>query len=139
MNVVDTIAAEQTAAQRIQIPSGLLGLEQIKEYELIALPDEDPFLWLQSAGVPDVAFLLISPFLVRRDYHPDISANDLADLGLQGSDDLQLFNIVTLHGNAQATVNLKGPIAINRLTKIAKQVVLNNAADYSVRHPIIAS
>ena len=139
MKVVDTIEAEQTSTQRVQIPSGLLGLENIKEYELIALPTEDPFLWLQSAGVPDVAFLLVSPFLVLSDYQPDISEDDIQALGLQDSADALLYNIVTVRGDAPATVNLKGPIVMNRVTKIAKQVVLSNAADYSVRHPIIAS
>jgi flagellar assembly factor FliW len=139
MKVVDTIEAEQTGTQRIQIPSGLLGLEHIKEYELIAVPAEDPFIWLQSAGVPDVAFLLVSPFLVVSDYQPDISDNDMQALGLQDPAGALLYNIVTVRGSAPATVNLKGPVVINRATKVAKQVVLNNAADYSVHHPIVAS
>lgn len=124
--------------ERIQIPSGLLGLEHIKEYELLANPAEDPFMWLQSAGAPDVAFLLISPFVVMSDYRPDISDSDMQTLGLHDGDTAMIFNIVTLRGSSPATVNLKGPIAINRSTKIAKQVILNNASDYSVRHPIIA-
>jgi flagellar assembly factor FliW len=139
MKVHDAIEAEQTDPQHIQIPAGLLGLEQIKEYELIAVPAEEPFMWLQSVGTPDVAFLLVSPFLVLGNYRPDISDHDLEALGLSDCDGALLYNIVTLRGNAPATVNLKGPIAINRLTKIAKQVVLNNAADYCVRHPIITS
>jgi flagellar assembly factor FliW len=139
MKVVETIEAEQTNAQRIQIPSGLLGLEHIKEYELMANPAEDPFVWLQSAGVPDVAFLLISPFVVLTDYRPDIASDDVAVLALADAADALIFNIVTLHGPTAATVNLKGPIVINRVTKVAKQVILSNAAAYSVRHPIVAA
>jgi flagellar assembly factor FliW len=86
-----------------------------------------------------VAFLLISPFLVLSDYQPDISDDDIEALGLQDSADALLFNIVTVRGSAPATVNLKGPIVLNRVTKVAKQVILNNASDYSVHHPIIAS
>jgi flagellar assembly factor FliW len=33
-------------------------------------------------------------------------------------------------------VNLKGPIIINRNTHIGKQVVIANASDYSVQHPL---
>lgn len=140
MKVADTFEVmENTGALRIQIPAGLLGLEHIKEYELIAVPAEDPFMWLQSAGAPDVAFLLVSPFLVLSDYRPDISYDDMQSLGLQDSADALLYNIVTVRGDAPATVNLKGPIVMNRVTKIAKQVVLSNAAEYAVRHPIIAS
>lgn len=138
MKVIDTFAIERSAeAHRIHIPSGLLGLEHIKEYELVSSTTEEPFLWLQSAGVPDVAFLLISPFLVLSDYQPDISEDDAATLGLDPEGDAIVFNIVTLRADSEATVNLKGPIIINRRTKVAKQVVLNNAAAYSVRHPIV--
>jgi flagellar assembly factor FliW len=137
MKVVDTFETERsTDAQRVQVPAGLLGLEHIKEYELVSDPAEEPFAWLQSAGVPDVAFLLISPFIVMNDYKPDISDDDADVLGLSDSNDALVFNIVTLRGASAATVNLKGPIVINRRTNVAKQVVLNNAADYSVRHPI---
>jgi len=31
---------------------------------------------------------------------------------------------------------LKGPIVINRHTHIGKQVIITNAADYSVHHPL---
>lgn len=137
MNVEGTSVGDQASTKRIQIPGGLLGLEHIKEYELISVPDEDPFMWLQSAGAPKVTFLLVSPFAVRRDYRPDISDTDVQSLGLQTSDDALLFNIVTARDNATATVNLKGPILINRATNVARQVVLNNAAEYSVRHPIL--
>jgi flagellar assembly factor FliW len=36
-------------------------------------------------------------------------------------------------------VNLKGPIVINRRTLIGKQVIINNAAQYSLNHPLAAS
>ncbi len=136
MNVTDTIDAEPTSAQRIRIPSGLLGFEHLKDYELIANPDEEPFLWLQVAAQPDLAFLLVPPFLVSPDYHPNIPDDDVEVLGLRAAEDAELLNIVTLRGSSGATVNLKGPIVINRHTRMAKQVVLNNASEYSVQHPM---
>lgn len=140
MKVADTFEVQRSAdAQRIHIPAGLLGLEHIKEYEMVFTPAEEPFVWLQSAGVPDVAFLLISPFIVMNDYRPDISHDDVQSLELTDASDAVVFNIVTLRGVSAATVNLKGPIVMNRRTNLARQVVLNNAADYSVRHPIVAS
>ncbi len=139
MNVIDTREPAPVCTDRIQIPSGLLGLEHIKEYELIENPDDDPFKWLQSSEAPHISFLLVSPFLVRRDYQPDISDNDFESLGLRQSEDALVFNIVTVRGNNPATVNLKGPIVINRRTRVGRQVVLNNASEYSVRHPILPS
>jgi len=126
-------------AHRIRIPAGLLGLEPIKEYELVANPANDPFLWMQSVGAtPDVAFLLVSPFVVVPEYQPDISDDDAAALELTAPDDALVLNIVTLRRPGSATVNLKGPIVINRRTRLARQIVLNNASEYSVSHPINA-
>jgi flagellar assembly factor FliW len=120
----------------VRLPLGLLGFERIKEYRLLANPAEAPFLWLQWPNDASLAFLVINPFLVAPDYSPDIPDEDAAFLGLQGPDEALLFNIVTLHGSSPATVNLKGPIVFNRRTLLGKQVVLNNASDYSVRHPL---
>src|SRR6185369_99926 len=97
---------------------------------------EQPFVWLQAAETPALAFLLISPFVVTSDYQPDIPAADVESLGLAAPDDALVLNIVTLRRDSVATVNLKGPIVVNRHTRVARQVVLNNAAQYSVQHPL---
>ena len=47
-----------------------------------------------------------------------------------------MLNIVTLRGKQSATINLKGPIVINRHTLIGKQVILANAADFTLQHPL---
>ena len=61
-------------------------------------------------------------------------------LGLKNPEDALLLNIVTVQKQGQgATMNLKGPIVINRNTGIGKQVVIANASDYSVQHPLLVS
>jgi flagellar assembly factor FliW len=55
---------------------------------------------------------------------------------LKAPNDALLFNIVTLRGPSRATLNLKGPIVINRHTHMGKQVILANASNYSVEHPL---
>jgi flagellar assembly factor FliW len=40
-----------------------------------------------------------------------------------------------LKSDGSATVNLKGPIVINRHTMIGKQVVLSQSS-YAIKHPI---
>lgn len=123
-------------AELIRMPAGLLGFEQVKEFRLVSNPADEPFLWLQAEKSPTLAFLLISPFLVAPHYQPDIDTDDAQSLGITEPDDALLFNIVTLRGSSAATVNLKGPIVVNRHTGVARQIVLNNAGDYSVQHPI---
>jgi flagellar assembly factor FliW len=139
MNCVTDIEVEKTAAPQateLRLPGGILGFEQMKDYLLIANPDEEPFLWLQVKDDATLAFVVIDPFLVAPDYQPDIPQADVESIGLKNVGDALLLNIVTVHGQANATVNLKGPVVINRHTRVARQVVIANAVDYSVKHPL---
>lgn len=123
----------------IQLPYGLLGFEHVKSYQLVAKPGEEPFMWFQMQGEPNHAFLVIPPAFAAPDYRPDIAELDAEYLGLESSADALVLNIVTLHGQKPPTVNLKGPIVINRHTLTGKQVIPNNAADYSLHHPLPVS
>ena len=132
----DTDAAATVGATDIRLPTGLLGFEHLKDYLLITNPEEEPFKWLRVKGDATLAFIVINPFIVAPDYLPDLPQVDVEFLGLKEPDDAALFNIVTVHGPGRATVNLKGPIVINRHTLVGKQVVIANAAEYSVQFPL---
>ncbi len=120
----------------VRMPAGLLGFEHMKDYLLIAKPGEAPFHWLQVKNNPALAFVVIEPFFFMPDYQPDIPQADVDFLGLSSPDDAAVYVIVTVAGPRRATVNLKGPIVINRNTGLAKQVVIANATQYSVQHPL---
>jgi flagellar assembly factor FliW len=120
----------------IRIPLGLLGFERIKEFIAMVDPAEDPFLWLQVSNDPTLAFLVIPAQMLLPDYRPDITADDVAFLELQSPEDGWVLSIVTIRGPGQVTMNLKGPIVVNRRTLKAKQVIPMNAAEYSVQHPL---
>jgi flagellar assembly factor FliW len=120
----------------VHLPSGLLGFEQIKKYVLVSDPAEEPFKWLQVPGDSSLAFLVISPFQAVPDYTPEIPDEDVRSIGLEDPQDALVLNIVTLRKNGRSTLNLKGPIVINRFSMIGKQVVIANAAEYSVQHPL---
>ena len=133
------IETEKPAApptNQVRLPMGLLGFEQIKDYVLLANPAEAPFAWLQVEANASLAFIVIDPFLVMPDYQPDIPQADADFLGLKETSDAVLLNIVTIHSTNHATVNLKGPVVVNRHTHTGKQVILTNAGDYSVQHPL---
>jgi flagellar assembly factor FliW len=91
---------------------------------------------LQVKDDANMVFLLVPPAMVVADYQPDIPTADVELLGIQSPQDVVILNIVTLRENGTATVNLKGPIVLNRRTWTGKQVVPLNAADYSTRHPL---
>lgn len=120
----------------IILPEGLLGLETWKQFELTGSTEEAPFLWLKSQQDLRIQFLVAPAFEVVPDYQPDIPSADIGKLQIRHPDDAQILAIVTLHPDGHATVNLKGPIVINRHTRLARQVVLANAAQYSVQHPL---
>lgn len=139
MNCADMIVMETTAtpsANELRLPAGLLGFENIKDYVLLANPAEQPFAWLQVKDNAALAFVVVDPFIAAPDYKPDIPQLEIENLGIANPDDALLLNIVTLHGQDRATINLKGPIVINRRTHVGKQVIITNAADYSVQHPL---
>ena len=139
MNTVEPVELESLTVRSeniVHLPLGLLGFERIKRYALLEDPNEAPFRWLQVVDDPSLAFLVLSPFEALPDYEPDVATEDVEFLELSSPADALLFSIVTLRGNGRATVNLKGPIAINCHTLKGKQVVLSNAARYALDHPL---
>lgn len=135
-NKMDTEMAPMAAGNQVRLPAGILGFEQYKDYVLLANPAEMPFAWLRVADSASLAFVVINPFIVMPDYAPDIPDTDVEFLGLKEENDALLFNIVTVRGPNRATVNLKGPLVINRHTHVGKQVIIANANNYSVEHPL---
>lgn len=120
----------------VHLPLGMLGFEQIKHFALLENPHESPFRWLQVINQSNLAFLVLPGLDVFPDYEPDVPAEDVKFLGLNSPDDALVLNIVTLGAKNSATANLKGPIVLNRFSLKGKQVVLANAARYSIQQPL---
>jgi flagellar assembly factor FliW len=141
MNTCDTIELEAMEVRKeniIHLPLGLLGFESFKKYVLLSEPEDAPFHWLQVIDDPRLAFLVLSPFEVVPNYELNLSEEDSAFLKLSSPEDVLVYNIVTLHRGGLATINLRGPIVLNRFTLRGKQVVLTNATSYSLHHPLPA-
>src|SRR3569833_3473410 len=115
-NCIETEPAVAAAASNVRLPMGLLGFERLKDYLLLADPQEEPFGRLKATGDTSIAFGVLNPFLIEPDYQPDLPQADVEFLGLKNADDAMLLNIVTVHKTGQATMNLNGPIVINRNT-----------------------
>ena len=114
----------------------MFGFEAHKHFVLRRVPEEAPFCWLEVEGEPSLAFLVVPPDQVSANYAPNLGEAKAATLELQEPADAMLLNIVTLRPQCRATVNLKGPVVINRRTLRGRQVVPTNAADYSLQHPL---
>jgi flagellar assembly factor FliW len=80
--------------------------------------------------------LIVEPKMIIKDYKLDVNKKELTDIDIKTDDDVLLFSIVTIYDNPQnITVNLLGPLVINRFKHIGKQIISQNDS-YSVRHPL---
>ncbi|MBN1697009.1 MAG: flagellar assembly protein FliW [Spirochaetales bacterium] len=122
--------------QKIYFPFGLFGFENFKNYVLLDAKQQ-PFYWLQSTDVAEIAFLLINPKIFRTDYELDIEEEELAEINIKNDEDILCFTIVTIPENpSKMTANLQGPIIINRKTREARQSIMRNQK-WKIRHSII--
>jgi flagellar assembly factor FliW len=123
--------------QQILFPFGILGFEQLKKYVLLDA-QQQPFYWLQSLDVVDVAFVLINPRIFRPDYQLRVDEEELKEIDIQSPEDTLDFTIVTIPENAsKMTANLQGPIIINRRTRVGRQSISLDPG-CKVRHSIMS-
>lgn len=121
----------------IRLPLGLLGFEHLKEYVWLSRPEEKPFHWLQARECSGLAFLIAAPSEILSGYEPNLSDDDVSFLELKSPLDACIYGIVTVRAGGRATMNLKGPIVLNRFTLRGKQIVPLNAAEYSLQFPLV--
>jgi flagellar assembly factor FliW len=132
-------AAGTSPANMVTLPFGLVGFPDHKRMELVYLPEQLPFLWMRLYDPTPLHFIVIEPGRVMNDYEPELFDEDAAALGLTRQEDALVLNIVCVQPDRplEATVNLVGPVVINRRLAIGKQVVLANHAHFSAHHPLI--
>ena len=122
--------------QRIEFPYGILGFEKLQSYVLLDAPQQ-PFYWLQALDLVEVAFVLINPVIFRPDYTVEVPPEELEEIGIDSSDKMLTFAIVTIPQNpADMTANLQGPIIINKDTRVGRQSISTNPG-WEVRHPVL--
>ncbi len=137
----EVLNADAASGHLLKLPKGLIGFPDHTSFELLYQPDQLPFRWLRLIGPDTVHFVVIEPNGIVPEYEPELFDEDAAALGLVDPGDALVLNIVSVsHGEpVTATVNLVGPIIINRRTGIARQVVLSNHGRYNARHPLVVS
>lgn len=119
----------------LTFPQGVLGFESIQQYCLLEHRPGSPFLWLQAATNPALAFVVINPFEFIVDYDLTISDADVNHLQLAGPEDVRVLTIVTISGN-EITTNLVGPIVVNHRLRLGRQIVLSDSR-YCTRHSLV--
>ena len=126
-------------ANELILPHGLIGFGAYKRAELLYLPDHLPFLWMKLNGSDSLHFIVIEPGGIVPGYEPEIFDEDAAQLDLRSPEEAMILNIVTLkrHQPVEATVNLIGPVVVNRRTRTGRQLVISNYSRYSAHHSLV--
>jgi flagellar assembly factor FliW len=132
--------AQPPAANNFELPQGLIGFKDYTRAELLYVPDHLPFLWLKLLrGAEPVHFIVIEPGGLVPDYTPELFDADAAALELNDPSEAMLLNIVTLRQQnpLDATINLIGPVVVNRRTRIGRQLVIANYSRYNAHWPLV--
>ena len=129
-----------TKPMEFELPGGLFGLEDTKRFELLINEEEEPFMWIRAVDQHELAFVVIEPSQVLTDYDVEIADGDADKLDIHCAEDALILNIVTLKDDdiEAATVNLVGPIVLNRRTLTGKQLIAANYMKFSARHPLLS-
>jgi len=108
----------------LNFSTGPLGLEDCRQWVLLADAQNDALGWLQCLGRPDVALAVVSPRRFVPDYQFRVYRSDLAPLGFERVQDAQVLVIVSRNDRG-ITLNLKAPIVINLERRLGRQLVAN--------------
>ncbi len=109
----------------IEFPQGLLGFPGERRY-VILREDNGPFYWMQSVENPGLAFVITNPLLFVPDYKIRLHRSQLEDIELTELSNGEIWVLVSIRKDPlRVTLNLQGPILVNKVNKKAKQVVLD--------------
>jgi flagellar assembly factor FliW len=120
----------------ILMKGSILGFERLSRFVLLIKDDKTPLWWLQAVDDPAVAFAVINPRTINRDYNPPFYESDLEFLDIKNKDDAALLAIVTIRSQPfRVTVNLRAPLLINAANRMANQIILDDPA-YHVQYDV---
>lgn len=119
----------------ITFEHGIPAFEDERDFAVIPYDDDSPYLYLQSASTPELAFLMTDPFVFFPDYSFELDDANMEALGITKDDDVLVCSLITVpaSGIPNMTTNLLAPIVINQSNMKAKQVVLEKT-NYTTKH-----
>lgn len=108
----------------IRFPRGIIGFEDCKEFTLLQLKDDSPFLILQSMSRPDLGLMVADPYTFVPDYNVKIGSAEQKILKLDNIRQIAVLVTVTIPpGRPEDTaLNLMGPIIVNSASRVGLQV-----------------
>jgi flagellar assembly factor FliW len=119
--------------ERLVFPAGILGLEDCREWVLLADAENDALGWLQSTARREIALAVVSARRFVPGFQLRVARSELAPLELA---DVRLAQVLVIVGKNETTItlNLKAPLVINLLRRVGRQVIANN--NYPVQYEL---
>ena len=109
----------------IRFPHGLPGLEECRDWVLLADTYSDAVAWLQSVERHDVALAVASPRRFVPAYQIRVARRELEPLELESLEAVQVLVVLCKTGKS-ITLNLKAPLLINPNRRLGRQIVTNS-------------
>ncbi|WP_243367780.1 flagellar assembly protein FliW [Fundidesulfovibrio soli] len=113
----------------IHFPRGLIGFEQEREFTLVQVREDSPFLILQSMNDPRLGLLVADPYGFISEYDVVVGEAERKILRIENIRQVMVLVTVTIpQGRPQdTTLNLTGPVIINMQSRIGLQVPQTDA------------
>lgn len=111
--------------ESIELPGGIVGFPNEKEFVLIPHGRSSTLGWLQSKNTPAFALPVVSAHGFGNLY-PDVPLDDVArQVGaIEADDEVAVLVVLSAPNAGPATVNLLAPIVVNVATRKGAQLLL---------------
>ena len=131
--------SSMSKALKLHFPFGLIGMRQFTRFELHPAPDSPPFSLLRAEGDESTEFVVLDCMGVVDGYEVVLSDEESEALGISSPEDAMVLNIVTIHSMdpTVVTVNLAGPLVVNRSTLLGQQIILSGSSAHSTEHTLV--
>ena len=121
----------------LHFEEGIPGFERLKSFILLSIDEYTPFKWLQSLDDTDIAFVIVDPKVVIKDYKVELDEETIKSLDIKDLNHVLVYAIVVIPEEIEKmTANLKAPIIINAENNKGIQILLDND-DYMIKHPLL--
>ena len=105
-------------------PRGVIGFESRKEFTLVQLREDSPFMILQSMTDPLLGLLVTDPYSFMSEYEVVIGEAERKVLKIEDHRQVAILVTVSIPSGhpERTTLNLSGPIVINSEAQIGMQI-----------------
>lgn len=115
----------------------IIGFQEYRRFVLLPVPADTGLFWLQSTESGELAFLLMDPRSIIRDYTVTLAAHEKAELAVNSVDELDIYTLVVVPQDPKKVrTNLRAPILISRKHHLGKQTVLDRS-EYPIQYLLV--